>query len=192
MSKRAFSRPISHDYRRNGRNRSRSPSAASGSSVDESRKPCVFYFSRDAKGCKWTPRECKFSHEQEDYDYWERKGTDRRKYDGFWQKFWQKCLVENSISFRNNFWRNLSSTFVSYRFVTSCLSGRTLPNTGLIFRTSPVNSRKNSRRSYSPRRWNVFSSSSSPKLHRMCFTFFDCFSDFNRDGDMLPLPGVRK
>ena len=85
-----ISRPVpSHDYRRNdrrnegprtgggqregerGRPRDRSES---GSSVDESRKPCVFYFSRDAKGCKWTPRECKFSHSQDDYDYWERKG----------------------------------------------------------------------------------------------------------------------
>lgn len=107
---REYSRGRGNDRRSSGGNdsrikdhrqdRSRKRSVSNGgSSVDETRQPCVFYFSRDAKGCKWNPRECKFSHDQEDYDYWVRKG-------------------------------------------------RTLPNTGLIFRTSPVRKR----RSLTPRR----------------------------------------
>jgi hypothetical protein len=46
----------------------------SGSNGPEDRKPCVFYFSRDAKGCKWTGNECKFSHDKHDYDYWQKSG----------------------------------------------------------------------------------------------------------------------
>ena len=48
----------------------------SGSDGPEDRKPCVFYFSRDAKGCKWTGNECKFSHDKNDYDYWQKSGND--------------------------------------------------------------------------------------------------------------------
>jgi len=61
--------------------RSRSPSrrreSRSGSeSMDEARKPCVFYFSKNAQGCRFAARDCKFSHDKYDYDYWNRSGRD--------------------------------------------------------------------------------------------------------------------
>jgi len=103
---RSFRRGRSRSFRRS-RSRSpriqdlRRPRRSRSCSIDESRQPCVFFFSKEAKGCKWTARECKFSHNQDDYEYWQDK------------------------------------------------KGSILPNTGLIFRKSPVRKRG---RSYSPRR----------------------------------------
>ena len=61
----SFFSPRIQDLRRPRRSRS--------CSIDESRQPCVFFFSKEAKGCKWTARECKFSHNQDDYEYWQDK-----------------------------------------------------------------------------------------------------------------------
>ncbi|CAG5098295.1 Oidioi.mRNA.OKI2018_I69.XSR.g15537.t2.cds [Oikopleura dioica] len=69
------SRNFENGYRR-GRyipGRSRSRSRGRSPSLDAKRKPCVFFFSKEAKGCKWSARECKFSHNQDDYDYWKRQ-----------------------------------------------------------------------------------------------------------------------
>jgi len=53
--------------------RSRSRSSRRSPENDEKRKPCVFFFSKEAKGCKWSSKECKFSHSQNDYNYWKRR-----------------------------------------------------------------------------------------------------------------------
>jgi len=53
--------------------RSRSRSTIRSQDSDEKRKPCVFFFSKEAKGCKWSSKECKFSHSQSDYNFWKRQ-----------------------------------------------------------------------------------------------------------------------
>ena len=53
--------------------KSRSRSRARSSS--KARQPCVFYFSKEAKGCKFSSRECKFSHDQYDYEHWNKEGS---------------------------------------------------------------------------------------------------------------------
>lgn len=53
--------------------RSRSRSSRRSQEDDEKRKPCVFFFSKEAKGCKWSAKDCKFSHNQNDYNYWKRQ-----------------------------------------------------------------------------------------------------------------------
>ena len=74
-------RSISRDRRRSrspmsrGRSISRSRSRSRSRSLDDKFKPCVFYFSRDAKGCRFTGRECKFSHNEADFKKWKNEGT---------------------------------------------------------------------------------------------------------------------
>jgi len=65
---RSMSRSRSPSRRRESRSRSKS--------MDEARKPCVFYFSKNAQGCRFAARDCKFSHDKYDYDYWNRSGRD--------------------------------------------------------------------------------------------------------------------
>jgi len=70
--RRSLSRSISRSRSPSRRRESRSGSE----SMDEARKPCVFYFSKNAQGCRFSGRECKFSHDKYDYDYWNRSGRD--------------------------------------------------------------------------------------------------------------------
>jgi len=63
-----FSRSVSRSRSRSQRRRSRTRSA------EKARQPCVFYFSKEAKGCKFTQRECKFSHDKSDYESWNDDG----------------------------------------------------------------------------------------------------------------------
>merc|ERR1739838_817391 len=60
--------------RRSQRSRSRSRSISKSS--DDARKPCVFYFSKTATGCRFSARECKFSHDKYDYKDWETRGKE--------------------------------------------------------------------------------------------------------------------
>ena len=103
------------------RSRSRSNSRSRSRTPKKARQPCVFYFSKEAKGCKFSGRDCKFSHDKYDYDNWHKDGKD-------------------------------------------------LPNTGLIFRETPIYADRNKRRSrsrqrsrsYSPRRGRSRSYNRSP------------------------------
>jgi len=70
--RRSLSRSISRSRSPSRRRESRSGSE----SMDEARKPCVFYFSKNAQGCRFAARDCKFSHDKYDYDYWNRSGRD--------------------------------------------------------------------------------------------------------------------
>jgi len=114
-------RSRSRSLRRRSYSRSRSRNRSK--SADKAKQPCVFYFSKEAKGCKFSGRDCKFSHDKYDYENWNKDGRD-------------------------------------------------LPNTGLIFRETPVypsdrrRSRSRSRkRSYSRSRSR--SRSRSPRKKRI-------------------------
>jgi len=126
------------------RSRSRSNSRSRSRTPKKARQPCVFYFSKEAKGCKFSGRDCKFSHDKYDYDNWHKDGKD-------------------------------------------------LPNTGLIFRETPIYADRNKRRSrsrqrsrsYSPRRGRSRSYNRSPtpkkRLRERSFTLSPV-----RDGGYQP------
>ena len=65
-------RSRSRSLRRRSYSRSRSRNRSK--SADKARQPCVFYFSKEAKGCKFSGRECKFSHDKYDYENWNKDG----------------------------------------------------------------------------------------------------------------------
>jgi len=122
-SRRSRSRSLRRRSYSRSRSRNRSASNRSRKSADKAKQPCVFYFSKEAKGCKFSGRDCKFSHDKYDYENWNKDGRD-------------------------------------------------LPNTGLIFRETPVypsdrrRSRSRSRRrSYSRSRSR--SRSRSPRKKRI-------------------------
>lgn len=65
-------RSRSRSLRRRSYSRSRSRNRSK--SADKAKQPCVFYFSKEAKGCKFSGRDCKFSHDKYDYENWNKDG----------------------------------------------------------------------------------------------------------------------
>ena len=74
---RNFEKSSRRERNRSPSRRSRSRSNTRSQDHDEKSKPCVFFFSKEAKGCKWSAKECKFSHNQNDYNYWKRQNGEK-------------------------------------------------------------------------------------------------------------------
>ena len=106
--------------------RSRSRSTIRSQDSDEKRKPCVFFFSKEVKGCKWSSKECTFSYSQSDYNFWKRQNGKQR----------------------------ISAKIAIIEAEINIFQGHELPNSGLIHRTEPVYPTDRNRRrsrSFSPR-----------------------------------------
>ena len=111
-------RSRSRSLRRRSYSRSRSRNRSK--SADKAKQPCVFYFSKEAKGCKFSGRDCKFSHDKYDYENWNKDG-----------KFSLRIRppAANLLGLSRN-----NTIFYKLNWYL----GRDLPNTGLIFRETPV------------------------------------------------------
>jgi len=109
-------RSRSRSLRRRSYSRSRSRNRSK--SADKAKQPCVFYFSKEAKGCKFSGRDCKFSHDKYDYENWNKDG-----------KFSISiCLPAEKLLDKPR----------NHKMLVNLYLGRDLPNTGLIFRETPV------------------------------------------------------
>ena len=111
-------RSRSRSLRRRSYSRSRSRNRSK--SADKAKQPCVFYFSKEAKGCKFSGRDCKFSHDKYDYENWNKDG---------------KFSLRIRPPAANLLGRPRNHKFF---YKLNLFLGRDLPNTGLIFRETPV------------------------------------------------------